>query len=159
MTSTTKKFQSTCPARGTTLPRSRSSTKHKISIHVPREGHDSSGLRCRQTHPYFNPRAPRGARLQCHSVLFQLLQISIHVPREGHDRKIYWRVCCRRISIHVPREGHDLSLQKFFPRVGRADFNPRAPRGARPQDILTARARMSGFQSTCPARGTTCVRL
>ena len=33
-------FQSTCPARGTTLPRIRSSTARKISIHVPREGHD-----------------------------------------------------------------------------------------------------------------------
>ena len=38
---------------------------------------------------------------------------------------------CRQISIHVPREGHDLQL--YESGVVRRYFNPRAPRGARPE--------------------------
>ena len=34
-----------------------------ISIHVPREGHDRDFSRCSSPALYFNPRAPRGARL------------------------------------------------------------------------------------------------
>ena len=36
-------FQSTCPARGTTLAESRALPVLPISIHVPREGHDAGG--------------------------------------------------------------------------------------------------------------------
>ena len=35
-------FQSTCPARGTTIPANDPKQDDEISIHVPREGHDSS---------------------------------------------------------------------------------------------------------------------
>ena len=55
-----------------------------ISIHVPREGHD----RCRpdlgRARRNFNPRAPRGARLRRAGRTAEH-PISIHVPREGHD--------------------------------------------------------------------------
>ena len=37
---TTKEFQSTCPARGTTLYIPAETGERIISIHVPREGHD-----------------------------------------------------------------------------------------------------------------------
>ena len=57
------KFQSTCPARGTTR-------RGIWAIH---------GL------PNFNPRAPRGARQQMLQELAGAPIISIHVPREGHD--------------------------------------------------------------------------
>ena len=82
----TMRFQSTCPARGTTLylqhgvvfesvisihvPREGHDSRRPvrfdigriISIHVPREGHDNAQnvIYCIQAH--FNPRAPRGAR-------------------------------------------------------------------------------------------------
>ena len=81
-----------------------------ISIHAPREGRDGHAQTadtCRQA-------------------------ISIHAPREGRDlpvipNKTVWN----KISIHAPREGRDfvqtvLFLMTFF------NFNPRAPRGARP---------------------------
>ena len=147
-----------------------------ISIHVPREGHDTN--------------RPR---------FYYLILISIHVPREGHDKEAdgtvitaaqfqstcpargttiltrrqaveanprFQSTCPARgttdtyhdnylrfgISIHVPREGHDYKQTALL--LPDINFNPRAPRGAR-QDILTARARAMGFQSTCPARGTT----
>ena len=102
-----------------------------ISIHVPREGHDAmpseSGLprsafqstcpargttvvllACIRSSFYFNPRAPRGARL-------------------GHARN---NIVVSRISIHVPREGHDINIHRAIST--HSNFNPRAPRGARP---------------------------
>ena len=57
------KFQSTCPARGTT-----------ISYYV-------MGLSSFN----FNPRAPREARLIALAHAGYTRDISIHVPREGHD--------------------------------------------------------------------------
>ena len=79
-----------------------------ISIHVPREGHD--GLKRRPgrcTTRYFNPRAPRGARLPRGRSRPYRRNISIHVPREGHDHIPKQRELLYVISIHVPREGHD----------------------------------------------------
>ena len=79
-------FQSTCPARGTTIGDLSSASQLSISIHVPREGHDlfiDGGGVAKNTD--FNPRAPRGARpdLDGESDIANI--ISIHVPREGHD--------------------------------------------------------------------------
>ena len=57
------------------------------------------------------------------------------------------------ISIHAPREGRDPCACKLL--TERTNFNPRAPRGARPllpQPPHTAKIR---FQSTRPARGAT----
>ena len=145
-------FQSTCPARGTTM--------RCITL---------------TTHYHFNPRAPRGARrLNTPSTVFEIV-ISIHVPREGHDDNRansvtnsagFQSTCPARgttsdrrcyhnsssISIHVPREGHDCTGQP--PDRQSANFNPRAPRGAR-HLIFNPAASQKIFQSTCPARGTT----
>ena len=79
-------FQSTCPARGTT-----------ICQPLPCPGRLD-----------FNPRAPRGARLAVLSLTSTIGAISIHVPREGHDARTHTRESVNLIiSIHVPREGHD----------------------------------------------------
>ena len=61
-------------------------TYRKISIHVPREGHDLPRRR-RDNYKtfHFNPRAPRGARLTPTVIVDFTALISIHVPREGHD--------------------------------------------------------------------------
>ena len=145
------RFQSTCPARGTTLEDLAVKYAETISIHVPREGHDE------------HPEGSAGSAC-----------ISIHVPREGHDARrqakwpqpqkfqstcpargttinlfadggsIAFQSTCpargttgqppesvqqRDISIHVPREGHDFS--STLPSSIITNFNPRAPRGAR----------------------------
>ena len=81
----------------------------------------------------------------------------------------------RRISIHAPREGRDSCVitpftikSNFNPRAPRGarpmlgkglnkiiiDFNPRAPRGAR-QNSSHSKPNTSTFQSTRPARGAT----
>ena len=52
------------------------------------------------------------------------------MPREGHDLPKTLQCCAKIISIHVPREGHDLGAYNGL-------------------------VRKDGFQSTCPARGTT----
>ena len=79
-----------------------------ISIHVPREGHDVIE-QCLHDGDgwYFNPRAPRGARLD---------NIRLGIEQAG-------------ISIHVPREGHDDGSNEGW--ATSENFNPRAPRGAR----------------------------
>ena len=81
-------FQSTCPARGTTVVILASGILQGIiSIHVPREGHDTYPSAVRLHAVYFNPRAPRGARREVVDQYTVNKPISIHVPREGHDSK------------------------------------------------------------------------
>ena len=101
-------FQSTPPARGATQGRSNSLTNHK----------------------YFNPRPPRGGRLE-------------HVIAED---------CEPIISIHAPREGGDLALWQYL--YAPKHFNPRPPRGGRPALRLLVIV-VPLFQSTPPARGAT----
>ena len=105
-------FQSTPPARGATTFASVESI-----------------IKCN-----FNPRPPRGGRLQWHGTLMCFLFISIHAPREGGDIVIscvcefgfafqstppargatsrFWLVTLiLLISIHAPREGGDFYTQ------------------------------------------------
>ena len=147
-----------------------------ISIHVPREGHDIAPCALVAKATDFNPRAPRGARPLRFAFQMQRFMISIHVPREGHDctfppTKSLWfpfqSTCPARgttppaakaeagyfISIHVPREGHDYDINHSWLCL-QSNFNPRAPRGARPLRSPSDTA-LPLFQSTCPARGTT----
>ena len=146
-----------------------------ISIHVPREGHDSRPRAARRKHRNFNPRAPRGARPARQRERPTSSHFNPRAPRGARRERDQVFVALEAISIHVPREGHDQSAPKsvFF----RTDFNPRAPRGARrrhfrcdrlhrfisihvPREGHDCRNRArrkicSRFQSTCPARGTT----
>ena len=79
-----------------------------ISIHAPRGGSDhvARGIGSRQ--PHFNPRSPRGERLNLTNKQAKVLDISIHAPRGGSDilsgeglQKL------KKISIHAPRGGSD----------------------------------------------------
>ena len=146
-------FQSTRPMRGATfyiLPTMRA---RDISIHAPHAGRDAgdkyiTGSNCISIHaplagcdvehiqhtvwfsPYFNPRAPCGARQGDHLGGTPLRAISIHAPHAGRDR-------CRRSD-----------------RRGKYYFNPRAPCGARPRRLIRPTPRPT-FQSTRPVRGAT----
>ena len=104
-------------------------------------------------------------------------KISIHAPREGCDGNMLGIHFAVAISIHAPREGCDpngisqvLEWMDFNPRTPRgvrpqkrtkrsptSNFNPRTPRGVRQADG-TYKALNAGFQSTHPARGATAVR-
>ena len=111
-TMSASQFQSTCPARGTTLCM---------------DGADANGRN-------FNPRAPRGARLR----------LGPHPLR------------ARRISIHVPREGHDIIPPKVLPRFH--VFQSTCPARGTTCILYKNILYFCGFQSTCPARGTTSAR-
>ena len=147
----TSKFQSTCPARGTTAESGIAIFARGISIHVPREGHDSTPLKAVSSWSHFNPRAPRGARPVNRVSIATANQFQSTCPARGttyvtENRRAsmgFQSTCPARgttmaglpkginadISIHVPREGHDASKAGFS--SGICYFNPRAPRGAR----------------------------
>ena len=100
-------FQSTPPARGATRGRCGGRSAEGISIHAPREGGDQHGQRdttlpqisihapreggdqllgpLRSLLCHFNPRPPRGGRLNVSPIIATLVLISIHAPREGGD--------------------------------------------------------------------------
>ena len=105
-------FQPTCPVRGTT---------------------PAFLLRCVPA-PYFNPRAPYGARRNNSGadLLCYLFQSSC--PLRGATRPCTDRRPCPM------------------------DFNPRAPYGSRRYLRTYAKVeKLWGFQSTCPVRGTTAI--
>ena len=148
-------FQSTCPARGTTTPLKNVFTStESFQSTCPARGTTSRECRLLGYALDFNPRAPRGARLYAWVEPTRTQEISIHVPREGHDvatKNV--PSALSNISIHVPREGHDRN-QHIFDGGCVSNFNPRAPRGARPFIFVISNL-PTAFQSTCPARGTT----
>ena len=82
---TPPKFQSTCPARGTTIVIS--------SARISRQN--------------FNPRAPRGARRERAASDFNVYQFQSTCPARGTTACHNVVFCRAFISIHVPREGHD----------------------------------------------------
>ena len=81
-----------------------------------------------------------------------LMGISIHAPREGGDLGQQEQGAVAHISIHAPREGGDADGQPLV--LHREHFNPRPPRGGRPQLVYTVTTLLQ-FQSTPPARGAT----
>ena len=152
-------FQPTYPVRGTTDYQLDDTPHYFISTHAPREGCDARaisrlvGLRAFQpTHPArgatrvhvllvggirdFNPRTPRGVRLDALRGLLGSHLISIHAPREGCDEFLPYPFDSRgAISIHAPREGCD--GRPFYHFRDLTNFNPRTPRGVRREAILT----------------------
>ena len=149
-----KLFQSTPPARGATAFR---------------------GYVCHQEAD-FNPRPPRGGRLDGLTGVYNPTAISIHAPREGGDGFDGSDIgTILFISIHAPREGGDCGrggtssilsrFQSTPPARGATEavvgcpvqishFNPRPPRGGRRGAWVFQQAG-SRFQSTPPARGAT----
>ena len=122
-----------------------------ISIHVPREGHDTIDYIYNRFSTHFNPRAPRGARPCPAALSTSLSEFQSTCPARGTTNIDAEASELVAISIHVPREGHDVAVQVDEEAVrfqstcpargttGRAtpsssspaNFNPRAPRGAR----------------------------
>ena len=155
-------FQSTLPARGATLNLLYGEIDYEISIHAPREGSDGicgigwkveiiisihaprEGSDQEISVPYariyhFNPRSPRGERLQHGFPSLLDGGISIHAPREGSDHfTIRDNATISPISIHAPREGSDTIIVYHAYTI--LYFNPRSPRGERPRIPLDQKA-------------------
>ena len=78
----------------------------------------------------FNPRAPCGARHARRLVRWQLEGISTHAPLAGRDAlTVNLWYYTESISTHAPLAGRDVRWMACF--VLSANFNPRAPCGAR----------------------------
>ena len=78
-------FQSTCPMRGTTHIQAGEAAAVRISIHVPRAGHDERRIIVLCLIEIFQSTCPvRGTTKSASAWQFDG-EISIHVPRAGHD--------------------------------------------------------------------------
>ena len=171
--------------------------ERRVSIHAPRVGSDHSipsrgcspncfnprsprGERpspasCADCSTSFNPRSPRGERRPWFANKCALPCVSIHAPRVGSDSEGgAMPTQPHLVSIHAPRVGSDFAGLET--QAAASGFNPRSPRGERPQarghchsrdvSIHAPRVGSDGqtdgcvsdhgeFQSTLPAWGAT----
>ena len=146
-----------------------------ISIHAPRVGRDAFAPSVPDMFPYFNPRAPCGARPWRYEPGLILRYFN---PRAPCGARHCYRPLSRfggTISIHAPRVGRDLFFLKkvltnlgisiHAPRVGRDFWQPNLARSAeifqstRPvwgaTKVPLCFAESSVFQSTRPVWGAT----
>ncbi len=123
-----------------------------VSIHAPRVGRDGGRKRGGMARRGFNPRAPRGARLEPEDYDAELDDVSIHAPRVGRDLSAALGLRRYGVSIHAPRVGRDRERGYEIDVV--TGFNPRAPRGARLRLGDNSVVNFE-FQSTRPAWGAT----
>ena len=101
----------------------------------------------------FNPRSPRGLRRDCFAREDTIVKISIHAAQEGCDCSFpIKKHPLKSISIHAAQEGCDQVLK--FTNNSQNNFNPRSPRGLRPQ-AANIEQFQTIFQSTQPKRAAT----
>ena len=146
-----------------------------ISIHAPREGGDRPTTTREIPRTNFNPRPPRGGRPHAVSSTYETEHFNPRPPRGGRLGSIPAPASNFKISIHAPREGGDstagsvtgtaykfqstppargATLPLVLSLVRLTNFNPRPPRGGRPQVVYYIPP-VQKFQSTPPARGAT----
>ena len=146
------RFQSTHPARGATVERFARRMWTSISIHAPREGCDASlagaaisDCKFQSTHPargatawfsgcfclpsYFNPRTPRGVRLNAAPISATICDFNPRTPRGVRRVRARTSPTARQFQSTHPARGATLSEEI-------AAWNEK-------------------FQSTHPARGAT----
>ena len=125
------RFQSTRPARGAT---------------------NKADKRKQETDKFQSTRPARGATFARMSNSAMMVVFQSTRPARGATEKLNSFTGHRFISIHAPREGRDrYSMSR---KVVTKYFNPRAPRGARPNEFGVDSDTLT-FQSTRPARGAT----
>ena len=172
-----KIFQSTRPSRGATRLRKPPRRLLHISIHAPLAGRDSLVLITIGPFLHFNPRAPRGARLS--KPKFSVIGLLFQSTRPSRGATVILRIPPRGFSIFQstrPSRGATTMISSLTLKI--LNFNPRAPRGARPtgrgrtrwattisihaplagRDYLLGRTddpQSHRFQSTRPSRGAT----
>ena len=146
-------FQSTRPSRGATKAPPGRIAARSISIHAPLAGRDLLLALRRSTLSHFNPRAPRGARLDYYWPVFANIGISIHAPLAGRDSPLLRHgPGDAGISIHAPLAGRDAPLISVLPM---APISIHAPLAGRDVWFRLICLCSSLFQSTRPSRGAT----
>ena len=124
------RFQSTCPARGTTESEDDAENYVTFQSTCPARGTTGTEPTEGGATTYFNPRAPRGARQERESLYRRNGGISIHVPREGHDQ-LSSGSCARQAIFQSTCPARGTTRPAWCKRRDYKYFNPRAPRGAR----------------------------
>ena len=87
--------------------------------------------RCSGARPYFNPRPPRGGRLALALDGREILHISIHALREEGDARLYVTLAAHPKFQSTP-SARRATCSAQTDRLDHANFNPRPPRGGRP---------------------------
>ena len=148
------RFQSTRPIRGATLTPSACSQRSYFNPRAPYGARPAEGPVRQDRGTDFNPRAPYGARPPWHCALGRSPPISIHAPHTGRDRH-----CCiqrkPQSAFQSTRPIRGATRCSYGDHLTDADFNPRAPYGARPTYSEYPGAATAAFQSTRPIRGAT----
>ena len=103
-------FQSTCPARGTTYGMDNATAFAEISIHVPREGHDKFLRFLLQGRREFQSTCPARGTTNGTWYAWITRVFQSTCPARGTTREMRRGLLDNLISIHVPREGHDDKL-------------------------------------------------
>ena len=104
-----------------------------ISTLAPREGSDAALPSLSRARDNFNPRSPRGERPSPVIGSPQWPQFQPSLPARGATFRRLRTSHPGHISTLAPREGSDHGRARRYYR--RRDFNPRSPRGERPQEI------------------------
>ena len=167
-------FQSTCPVRGTTHIQAGEAATVRISIHVPRAGHDERRIIVLCLIEIFQSTCPmRGTTKTAWAILcsFQFqstcpMRGTTYCSRLMKKSGAFQSTCpmlgttelgttftaMGSISIHVPHAGHDLCQRRSFFLLYISIHVPHAGHDLESMPLC----RHFIFQSTCPMRGTTC---
>ena len=123
-----------------------------VSIHAPRAGRDMSENATGLTSASFNPRAPRGARLNPISLRLSISSFNPRAPRGARRFACCAAVSPIRFQSTRPARGATCQLASL---IGAEWVSIHAPRAGR--DIVDGAGVLRGqrFQSTRPARGAT----
>ena len=125
-----------------------------ISIHAPHAGRDTNPNKPGTGNTDFNPRAPCGARLNMTCVAEGIETISIHAPRAGRDL-LSMLLSRSRSKFQSTRPMRGATIDGVLAVAQQANFNPRAPCGARRASVSAPSSASIPFQSTRPMRGAT----
>ena len=131
-------FQSTCPARGTTVPIF--AQYCDVCDFNPRAPRGARQLPAKAYNGlvHFNPRAPRGARRAAISALcLSAAEFQSTCPARGTTIELLARLVNTTFQSTCPARGTTLIIHQQPLKL--RHFNPRAPRGARRTDNVCYR--------------------
>ena len=149
-------FQSTPPARGATSRSTSEDYSQSFQSTPPARGATTSWWAGLGDDMHFNPRPPRGGRRLRLICSLRSRSISIHAPREGGDTVATCILESSTVFQSTP-PARGATKRGISQAYQPDNFNPRPPRGGRPEDAKEGTTQKQRFQSTPPARGATTV--
>ena len=148
-------FQSTPPARGATgMDEELAKINARFQSTPPARG-ATEELPCNVgVGQNFNPRPPRGGRLDVDGDIVAEIGISIHAPREGGDRNAWYYIDrSKKFQSTPPARG--ATARRTHPHAQFSAFQSTPPARGATGLLLVCVEDHQRFQSTPPARGAT----